>query len=89
MKKKFTSKNITLQKRRNLVKAYVWSIALYGIETWIIRHAERRRLEAFQVWCRRRVMGVSWVGRVASDEVFRKMGEKRSLGRIWLREEMN
>jgi hypothetical protein len=34
-------------------------------------------------------MGISWVGRVASDEVFRRIGEKRNLGRIWLREDMN
>jgi hypothetical protein len=60
------------------MKAYVWSIVLYGSETMIIEDAERRRLEAFKVWCYRR-MRISWMDKVRNQEVFRRTGEKRSL----------
>jgi predicted GNAT superfamily acetyltransferase len=62
--------------RKNFVKAYIWSIALYGRETWIIGDAERR-LEAGKVWYCRRMMRIRWVDRVANKEIFRRTGEKR------------
>jgi hypothetical protein len=61
------------------VKAYVWSIALYGSEAWIIGDAERRRLEAFKAWYRRRMMRMSWMERVTNEKVFARHGDKTNL----------
>lgn len=46
----FTSKDISVRTRINLLMTYVWSIMLYGSETWTIAKAERRRIEAFEMW---------------------------------------
>jgi hypothetical protein len=76
--KLFTYKNISPQLRKNLMKACVWSITLYGCETWIIGDTESRRLEAFKAWFHTRMMTISWVDRVTNEEVLIRTGEKRS-----------
>jgi len=43
---------------------YVWSIALYGCETWTIKMEVKRRLRAFEIWCYRRILRISWMDRV-------------------------
>ena len=50
----FTSK-LDLNLRKKLVKCYVWSMALYGAETWTLRATDQKRLESFEMWCRRRM----------------------------------
>jgi hypothetical protein len=55
------------------LKAYVRHIALYGSETWIIRDAERRRLEAIQVWCCRRMMRIVCVDKVTNEEILQEL----------------
>jgi hypothetical protein len=55
----FTSKSISVRNRINLLMTYVWSIMLYGSETWTIAKTERRRIEAFEMWCFRRMLKIS------------------------------
>ena len=55
------------------------SVALYGSETWTIRSAERKRIEAFEMWCYRRMLKVRWVDRVTNVEILNRIGEKRAL----------
>jgi len=62
----FTSRSMSLKTRKNLLKTYVWSIALYGCETWTITMEEKRRLEAFEMWCYRRMLMISWMDRVTN-----------------------
>jgi hypothetical protein len=50
----FTSK-LDLELRKKLVKCYIWSIALYGAETWTLRKLDRKYLESFEMWCWRRM----------------------------------
>jgi hypothetical protein len=50
----FTSK-LELELRKKLVKCYIWSIALYGAETWTLRAVDQKHLESFQMWCWRRM----------------------------------
>jgi len=73
-----TSRNIDLKIRKNLLKTYVWSVALYGSETWTIRKAEEKNILAFEVWCYRRILKISWIDRISNEEVFRRVGEERS-----------
>lgn len=73
-----TSRNIDLTIRKRLLKTYVWSVALYGCETWTIGKSEEKRLMAFEAWCWRRMFKISWIERVTNEEVFRRAGEERS-----------
>ena len=82
MKKRalLTSK-INIDIRKSFLKAYVWSVALYGSETWTIGETERKRIEAFEMWCYRRMLKIRWVDRVTNEEVLNRIGEERSLWR--------
>ena len=64
----FTS-TLDLELRKKLVKCYVWSIALYGAETWTLRAVDQRHLESFEMWCWRRVEKISWTDHVRNEEV--------------------
>lgn len=64
--------------RKRLVKCCVWSVALYGVEMWTLRKVDVRRLEAFELWIWRRMVGVRWEDRVRNEEVLRRVGEVRT-----------
>jgi len=74
----FISRNIDKKVRKNLLKAYVWSVALYGSETWTIGKTEEKRLLAFETWCYRRLLRISWTKHITIEEVYRRVGETRS-----------
>ena len=57
------SRDITLPTKVRLVKAMVFPVAMYGYERWTIKKAEHRRIDAFQLWCWRRLLKVSWTAR--------------------------
>jgi hypothetical protein len=59
----FISK-LELSLRNNLVKCYIWSIALCGAETWTLRKVDQKYLANFEMWCRRRMEKISWTDRV-------------------------
>ena len=54
-------------------------MALYGCEAWTVCKGERRRLEAFEMWCYRKLLKISWVDKVTNEEVLNLVKEKRSL----------
>jgi hypothetical protein len=56
----FTSK-LGLNLRKKVVKCYIWSMALYGAETWTLRAADQKYLESFEMWCWRRMEKISWI----------------------------
>ncbi|XP_073956518.1 uncharacterized protein [Choristoneura fumiferana] len=58
---------------------YIWSIALYGCETWTLTQNDRARLEAFEMWCWRRMKGISWMERKTNEEVLRMVEERRTI----------
>jgi hypothetical protein len=63
----FTS-TLDLELRKKLVKCYVWSIALYGAETWTLRAMDQKHLESFEMWCWRRMEKISWTDHVRDKE---------------------
>lgn len=65
--------------RKNLIKTYIWSTALYGCESWNITNQDRRRLEAFEMWCWRRMFKISWTEKRTNEEVLLKAREKRQI----------
>ena len=72
-------KKISLQVRKNFLKTYVWSVALYGAETWTLLKNDMSRLEAFEMWCYRRMLKISYIERVPNEEVLQRIGENRSI----------
>ena len=57
----------------------MWSVALYGAETWTLRKKERNYLEAFEMWCWRRMEKISYMDRITNEEVLRRVQENRNL----------
>jgi hypothetical protein len=66
----FISK-LDLKLKKKLVKSYIWSIALYGAETWTLGKVDQKYLECFEMWCRRRMEKINWTNRVKNEEVLR------------------
>ncbi|PNF17874.1 hypothetical protein B7P43_G02249 [Cryptotermes secundus] len=74
----FTSK-LDLNLRKKLVKCYIWSIALYGAETWTLRAVDQKHLESFEMWCWRRMEKISWTDYVRNEEVLIRVSEQRNI----------
>jgi hypothetical protein len=74
----FTSM-MDLKLRKKLVKCYIWSIALYGAETWTIRAADQKHLESIEMWCWRRMEKISWTDHVRNEEVLLRVREQRNI----------
>ena len=61
------------------MKCYVWSIVLYGAETWTLRAVDQKHLESFEMWCWRRMEKISWTDHVKNEEVLLKVKEQRNI----------
>jgi hypothetical protein len=68
---------LDLELRKNLVKCYVWSIALYGAETWTLRAVDQKHLESFEMPCWRRTKKINWTDHVRNKEVLLRVKEQR------------
>ena len=63
------SRNIILSTKVHLVKAMVFPVVIYGRESWTIKKAERRRIDGFELWCWRRLLGVPWTARRSNQSI--------------------
>ena len=63
------SRDITLPRKVPLVKAMVFSVVMYGCESWTIKKAEHRRIDAFELWCWRRLLRVPWTARRSNQSI--------------------
>ena len=70
----FTSK-LDINLREKLVKCYIWSMAFYGAETWMLWTADQKYLESFETWCWRRMEKISWTDHVRNEEVLLRVNE--------------
>jgi hypothetical protein len=84
----FTCK-LDLNLRKKLVKCYIWSIALYGSETWTLRKIDQKYLENFEMWCWRRMEKIIWTDRVRTEEVLHRVKEERNILRKIKRRKAN
>ena len=71
----FTS-TLDLKLRQKLVKRYIWGIAVYGAETWMLRAVGQKHLESFEMWCWRSMEKISWSGHVRNEEVLLRVKEQ-------------
>ena len=67
----FKSRDITLPTKVRLVKAMVFPVVMYGCESWTVKKAERRRIDAFALWCWRRLLRVPWAARRSNQSILK------------------
>ena len=75
----FCDDNINLKLRQRMIKCYVWSVLLYGSETWTLKVNTMNRLEAFEMWLHRRMLRIPWTDMVSNQEVLRRANTNREL----------
>ena len=73
------SRDITLPKKVHLVKAMVFPVVMYGCENWTIKKAEPRRIDAFELWCWRRLLRVPWTARRSNQSILKEISPGISL----------
>ena len=76
----FKSREITLPTKVHLVKAMVFPVVMYGCESWTVKKAECRRIDAFELWCWRRLLRVPWTAMRSNQSILKEMSPGCSLG---------
>ena len=73
------SRDITLMTKVHLVKAMVFPVVMYGCENWTVKKAEHRRIDAFELWCWRRLLRVPWTASRSHQSILKEMSPEYSL----------
>ena len=79
------SRDITLPKKVSLVKAMVFPIVMHGCESWTIKKAEHQRIDAFELWCWRRLLRISWTARRSNQSILKEISPEYSLEGLMLK----
>ena len=79
------SRDITLLSKIRLVKAMVFPVVMYGCESWTIKKTERRRIDAFELWCWRRLLRVPWTARRSSQSILKEISPGITLEGLMLK----
>ena len=80
----FKSRDITLLTKVCLVKAMVFPVVMHGCEIWTVKKAERRRIDAFELWCWRRLLRVPWIARRSNQSIPKEINREYSLEGLML-----
>ena len=81
----FKSRHITLPTKVRLVKAMVFPVIMYGCESWTVKKAERQRIDAFELWCWRRLLRVPWTARRSNKSILKEISPGCSLEGMMLK----
>ena len=81
----FQSRDITLPTKFHLVKAMVFPVVIYGCENWTVKKAERRTIDAFELWCWRRLLRVPWTARRSNQSILKEISPGISLEGMMLK----
>ena len=79
------SRDITLPTKVCLIKAMVFPVVMYGCESWTIKKAEHRRIDAFELWCWRRLLRVPWTARRSNSSILKEISPRCSLESLMLK----
>ena len=79
------SRDIILSTKVCLVKAMVFPVVMYGCESWTVKKAERRRIDAFELWCWRRLLRVPWTARTSNQSILKEISPGCSLDGLMLK----
>ena len=81
----FKSRDITLPAKVHLVKAVVFPVVMYGCESWTIKKAERQRIDAFKLWCWKKILRVPWTARRSNQSILKEISPGCSLEGMMLK----
>ena len=81
----FKSRDITLPTKVRLVKAMVFPVVMYGCESWTIKKAEHQRIDAFQLWCCRRLLRVPWTTKSSNLSILKETSPEYALKQLMLK----
>ena len=81
----FKSRDITLPTKVRLVKVMVFPVVMYGCESWTVKKAERQRIDAFELWCWRRLLRVPWTSRRSNQSILKEISPGCSLEGMMLK----
>ena len=79
------SRDITLPTKVRLVKAMVFPVAMYGCESWTVKKAEHQKIDAFELWCWRRLLRVLWTARRSNQSILKEISPGCSLEELMLK----
>ena len=81
----FKSRDITLPTKVHLIKAMVFPLVMYGYESWTARKAEHQKINAFELWCWRRLLRVPWTARRSNQSILKEISPDYSLEGLMLK----
>ena len=81
----FKSRDITLSTKVHLVKVMVFPVVMYGCDSWIIKKAVHQRIDAFELWCWRRLLRVPWTARRSNQSILKEIGPGCSVEGLMLK----
>ena len=81
----FKSRDITLPTKVHLVKAMVFPVVMYGCESWTVKKAKCQRIDAFELWCWRRLLRVPWTARRSNQSILKEISPKYTLEGLMLK----
>ena len=81
----FKSRDITWPTKVHLVKAMIFPVVMYGRESWAIKKAEHQRIDAFELWCWRRLLRVPWTARSSNQSILKEISPEYSLEGLMLK----
>ena len=81
----FKSRDITLPTKVRLVKAMIFPVVMYGCESWTVKKAEHQRIDAFELWCWRRILRVPWTARRSNQSILKEISPGISLEEMMLK----
>ena len=81
----FKSRDITFPTKVHLVQAMVFPLVMYECESWIVKKAERQRIDAFELWCWRRLLRVPWTARSSNQSILKEISTRISLEGMMLK----
>ena len=79
------SKDTALLTQVRIVKAMAFPVVMYGCESWTVKKAKHRRIDAFKLWCWRRFLGVPWIERRTNQSILKEINPEYSLQRLMLK----
>ena len=79
------SRDITLPTKVNLVKAMVFPVVMYGCESWTVKKFEHRKIDAFELWCWRRLLRIHWTARRSNQSILKEISPGCLLERLMLK----
>ena len=85
LKVQFKSRDISLPTKVHLIKAVVFPVVMYGCESWTIKKTEYQRIDAFELWCWRRLLRIPWTARRSNQSILKEISPKYSLEGLMLK----